>query len=375
MRRWAIVAATAGLAVLAAVGLYRVFAPDEVLTGATGELPAPPAAPDRGSGVVGTLPWAPLFVDDRLRVYATDRQVHADGPIDFRVQTTPYWSLRRWPTRVVGVVAAGDVVVSRWSDGELVALDARSGAERWRASGPATEGESGVGVAWAPPGLHVAGDLIVVVGGPGVLAYRTTDGGVAWSRPFDACVDRSFTTAAGQVAVVCSARITLLDPADGGDVTSLPAAGRVEPLGCAAAWSGCGGVRAGDQAWLLGAGTPVAAPALAGPDARLVDGLAISHVGRAVLARDARTGAERWTEVVAGAVVATQPGRVHLLTDDLELVTLDAATGAERSRFRYVAEDGAIDWDRGLSYAANGYLVTQRLHEPAYPYPMILAAT
>ncbi|WP_309246285.1 hypothetical protein [Verrucosispora sioxanthis] len=87
-------------------------------------------------GVTGRLPVAPLIVDGRLRVYAAPRQVYADQPVDSRSRRTPYWSFRRWPASLDAVVASGTTVVSRWSDGQLVAIDARTGRVAWRAAGP-----------------------------------------------------------------------------------------------------------------------------------------------------------------------------------------------------------------------------------------------
>jgi outer membrane protein assembly factor BamB len=358
MRRWAVAAAV--LAVLAAVGLYRLFAPDTVATAATGAFPPPPT---RGPGVVGTLPWMPLIVDGRLRVYADGRQVHADGPIDFRVQTTPYWSLRRWPARVEGIVAAGSAVVSRWSDGALVAVEARTGEVRWQVPDvPATA-------------VHTAGDLILLVTGTDVRAYRSSDGGLAWRQPAVGCGHDSFTAVAGLIGLACADTMRFLDTANGEERVAFDAAGPVTPLGCGAARSDCGGVRVGGRAWLLDARTPVEAPALAAAGVVLAGSTAVTATGAAVVGVDARTGAERWRVAADGAVIGAQPGRVHVLTGAHDLLTLDAADGAELSRFRYVADDGAVDWDPGTTYAADGYVATDRLHAPEYPYPVILAAT
>ena len=306
----------------------------------------------------------PLFVDGRLRVYRRRRQVHADGPIDFRVQNTPYWSLRRWPARVEGIVGAGATVVTRWSDGALVAVDARTGEVRWQVSDVAATG------------LHTAGDLIVAVTGSDVGAYRSSDGGRAWQRPAAGCGHDSFTAVAGLVGISCDGTIRFLDTANGEERVAFDAAGPVTPLGCGAARSDCGGVRVGGKAWLLDARTPVEAPALAAEGVVLAaagvvlaGATAVSASGAEVVAVDARTGAERWRRAADGSVIATQPGRVHVLTGAQELLTLDAATGAALSRFRYVADDGAVDWDPGTTYAADGYVATQRLHAPEIRTP------
>ncbi len=125
--------AAVGVAAAAGIIAYRVLAPAEVSTPARDDYPAR-SMPD--PGVTGRLPVAPLIVDGRLRVYAAPRQVYADQPVDSRSRRTPYWSFRRWPASLDAVVASGTTVVSRWSDGQLVAIDARTGRVAWRAAGP-----------------------------------------------------------------------------------------------------------------------------------------------------------------------------------------------------------------------------------------------
>ena len=80
-------------------------------------------------------------------------------------RVTPFWSYRRWPEQVAGVIAGdgptGPIVVSQWSDGELVALDARTGRVAWRAAGTAPDDgyagrRTGASTVYAPPGLHLA---------------------------------------------------------------------------------------------------------------------------------------------------------------------------------------------------------------------------
>ena len=67
----------------------------------------PDEAADGAAGVIGTLAAAPLIVDGRLRVYAATRQIRADAPVDARTQRSPFWSYRRWPAQLIGVVAVG----------------------------------------------------------------------------------------------------------------------------------------------------------------------------------------------------------------------------------------------------------------------------
>ncbi|GIF77886.1 outer membrane protein assembly factor BamB family protein [Asanoa siamensis] len=406
-----VVAVLAGLVLVAGAALvvYRVFAPGEVLAEPTSSYPAAPTA--RPPAVLGTLPAAPLIVDGRLRVIADKRQVRADGPVDSRYLNTPYWSFRRWPAELIGVVAAGGTVVTRWSDGEIVGLDPRTGRDVWRTKGqkpmiPAYAGRrTGAQTVYAPTGLFVSGDTVVVAGATGTRAYDAATGAESWQTPAAACPAGSpdptgFSTADGRVAVLraCDTAVRLFDVESGGagGTIDVPAKAVLEPLDCAGPRTACAGVRvdAGAQrgAWLLAGGeTRPAGRAddaggssarLAQPGAFLVGGLAVAVDGTAVTATD--DSGQRWQrDLGPGAtILAAAQGRVHLLTADRDLVTLDATTGAEISRFRYTYFAEKTDWVPGYSYASGGYLLTERLDEVAAqddadyyfdPQPVILA--
>ena len=420
-----IVAALAGLVLVAGAGfvVYRVFAPGEVFAEATSSYPSAPTA--KAPGVLGTLPSAPLIVDGRLRIVADKRQVRADGPVDSRYLNTPYWSFRRWPAQLIGVVVAGDTVVSRWSDGELVGLDSRTGAESWRANGikPLSDEydgrRTGAHTVYQPVGLFLAGDVVVTAGATETRAYDTATGTISWRVPAapQTCSvpeprdPAGFTTGDGRVAVSrdCDTEVTFLDAATGVPAGTLPlAAGPVtgavvEPLGCAAPRADCAGVRVGGAAWLFARSTATAGPegtpasaeigpaasGLARPGSSFVDGAAVSVSATEVVAVGATDGTPRWTHALdlpGAEILAVEPGRVHLLTADRDLVTLDTSTGDERSRFRYTYFEEETDWAPGFAYAADGFVVTERLAQPVSPpaddadyyfdpQPVILATT
>ncbi|SDY10904.1 PQQ-like domain-containing protein [Micromonospora pattaloongensis] len=388
-RRIAVIAAAAVVLLVAtAVIGYRVLAPTEVVTAARGGYPPPPTAQP---GVVARFPVAPLLVDGRLRVYAAKRQVRADGPIDAKAQVTPYWSYRRWPEQLVGVVADGATVLSRWSDGELVALDARSGRPVWRAAGPRPETpgyagrRTGALTVYAPAGLHTATardgrPVAVVTGEDGPRGFDLRSGAELWRG--DAACDRDgFTTRSGEYVTTdsCASPQTLRrrDVATGQPAPAWRPDGGgplvVEPLGCGVARSGCAAMRStsGDRArgWLLDGGAPVAAGVLDQPDAWLVGEAAVRRDGAELTARSVRTGAELWRRPVeAGTrVVAVQPGRVHLLTPGRDLVTIDVASGAERSRFVLRTGREKTNWAPGYGYAADGFVAVERLAQPVDP--------
>ncbi|MDG4822464.1 PQQ-binding-like beta-propeller repeat protein [Asanoa sp. WMMD1127] len=419
-----VVAVLAGLVLVAGAALvvYRVFAPGEVLAEPTSTYPVAPTP--RPPAVLGTLPAAPLIVDGRLRVVADKRQVRADGPVDSRYLNTPYWSFRRWPAELIGVVAAGGTVVTRWSDGELVGLDARTGRDVWRAKGekpavPEYAGRrTGAQTVYAPPGLFLSGDTVVVAGPTRTQAFALATGAPGWQQPAQPCPTRpdpsGFSTADGRVAVLraCDSAVRLFDVATGAaaGVLDLPAhmgpETVLDPLDCATPRTACAGVRvdsfAERNAWLFVNGeirpaglsddARIGRPApLAGPGAQLVGGLAVTVDGTAIVASGIDDRAERWRRELGDprlgdpdlTILAAADGRVYVLTADRDLVTLDGASGAVVSRFRYTYFAEKTDWRPGWSYAAGGYLLTERLDDLDAPddadyyfdpQPVILAA-
>ncbi|WP_326562208.1 outer membrane protein assembly factor BamB family protein [Micromonospora sp. NBC_01796] len=409
-RRPAVVALVAVLVVAAAaVVTFRVLAPAEVLTPARADYPAPVRA---ATGVVGTLASAPLIVDGRLRVYATARQIRADEPVDARTRRTPYWSYRRWPAELIGIVASGTTVVSRWSDGDLVALDARTGRIRWRADGPPPghgyDGRrTGASTVYTPAGLIPATGsggraVLVVIGGSGLRGLDLSDGHELWRIDIDgSCRAGALTTTAGQLVTVdaCASpqvaefhdvetgrMVNRWRPEDAGPELA------VVPVGCGNGGSNCPALRttsAGNsRGWLVDRGEPTPMPLLDPTEAVLEGDVALTPSGNELVARSVREGTELWRRTGPGPmrIVAVQPGLVHLLTDGHELITLNSTTGAQRSSFPLVAGDEVVPWRPGFAYAADGFVAVERLAQAAppdaadaqfyaAPQPVILAAS
>ncbi|MET8120162.1 PQQ-binding-like beta-propeller repeat protein [Micromonospora sp. NPDC005189] len=393
-RRRLVMAVAALLATAAvAVIVHRVLAPAEVSTVARADYPAA-ARPD--AGVVGRLPVAPLIVDARLRVYAAHRQVYADRPVDGKYRTTPYWSYRRWPAELTGVVASGSTVVSRWSDGQLVALDAPTGRVLWRTDGPEpTDGgavvrRTGAATVWNPRGLQLTDlpdgrTVLVATGDAQARGVELSGGRELWRVDLPgSCRSDVGTTASGQLIGLdtCAgpATVEFRDAATGvvrerwrppGGPDELV----VTPLGCRTDRSDCLALRtagpgdAGGRGWLLGAGEPVAAPALDPAGTTLVGEQAVVVLDGVAVGRSARTGAELWRSADLGTarVLAGQPGRVHLLTEANDLVTLDPVTGTQLSRFSLnVGRDGT-GWAPGAVAVEGGYVAIERLRKPVDP--------
>nr|MDT0662700.1 PQQ-binding-like beta-propeller repeat protein [Micromonospora sp. DSM 115978] len=426
------VAVIAGLAVLALAAsgaiAYRVLAPAEVLTLPARDYPAGPAAPP---GVVGTLNAAPLLVDGRLRVYATTRRVWSDAPVDAATRRTPYWAYRRWPAQVVGVATSGTTVISRWSDGEVVALDAPTGRIAWRIGGQTTGQEyagrrTGASTVYAPAGLHTArtGDgraVLLLTDDAAARGIDPATGRELWRAADEAgCRTDPMTTTAGQFAVVD--RCVIPPVVEFRDAATGQVTGRwrppgaspdltIEPVGCRVARSECpafrtaptppgggtppaDGTSPGDggatRGWLAGDPTapaaPTPAPALDSPESTLVDGVAIVVDGEQIVGRPPTGAGELWRWSEPGRVLAVQPGRVHLRLDSRDLANLDPRTGRELSRFPLTQGRDSTAWVPGLAYASNGFLAVERLTPPVEPdapnsryylaaQPVILAAS
>ncbi|MEN3306559.1 MAG: hypothetical protein V7603_2761 [Micromonosporaceae bacterium] len=383
------------LLVAAAIG-YRAFEPRDTLDSAQSPYPARVPATPR---LYGSILDTPLVVDGRLRVYAAQREVWADQPVDFRSSLSPFWAYRRWPATLLGVVAVGTTVVSRWSDGDLVALDATRGTIAWRVRAPTVAGSylgrrTGAATVYQPAGMYTAGSVVIVVGDTGTRAFDAPSGRPLWTKTVPRCGSHAYFTGVGVfVAVARCEGASTVDVFDAGTGKALawPAlGGDVEPVSCAVGRSGCRGARTPGHAWVIGAdGALTAAPALVGAGSWLVDGVVVGPGPDGTVTGRAAGGRQLWSwpltgPVPAGArVVAVEQGAVHLLTDDRYLISVDPADGLELSRLPLIdVENGRFD--PGYVYAADRYVFVERRKagaKPAdpdsryyYPSPNVLVA-
>jgi hypothetical protein len=326
----------------AALTGWRVLGPAEVLDPATTPYPA---AASPAPGVLGRTNVAPLIVDGRIRVYAAERQVKADAPADAKALMTARWSFRRWPEQLAGVVASGTTVVSRWSDGELVAIDARTGSIRWRAPGPAAgdfQGHrTGAQTVWAPPGLHVGAGAVVVSGGGSQAAYELSSGTRRWTAR-EACPD-GFTTAGGHL--VCPTGV--LNLTTGAAVESWAGAGPYTSLGCDVAASNCAAVRdSAGQGWLTDTPAPRRAAVLDD-----LDSTAVRNPAGAV-AVPGRPDAQ---------VLGASNGNLVLLRPDRHLLEVDPRTGATLTDFALAVGTERLTWKPGRWQVTGGFVAIERL--------------
>jgi len=352
----------------------RVFRPTDTLDVAHGRYPAPAPATDR---FYGELLAAPLIVDDRIRVYAAANRVWADGPVDAKMTTSAYWAFRRWPAVLVGVVVAGDRVVSRWSDGEVVAQRPDTGAVLWRASvGARTrvyEGRrTGAKTVYDPPDLATATapdgqPVVVATGVDEVTGLDADSGAVRWRHRTSGeqrCA-QVFTGPGIVVSVGCQpSTVDVWDAGTGAARTWPDLPGAVTPVGCAVGRSQCTGVVGAGHGWVIGpAGTLTAAAGLTDRGDRLSGDTVVRVEGGDVVTYDAVSGARRWSRPADDAVVlAVEPGVVHLLTPDHHVVSLELGTGDERSRiYAHIPDTHDLPWVAGYAYASDGYVVIERL--------------
>jgi hypothetical protein len=271
-----IMAAALLLVVSGLIG-WRVLAPAEL--SASARTPTPPTPSTELLGVTSRLNVAPLIVDGTVRVYAAKHQVRADGPVTARAVYTARWSFRRWPEQLSAVVASGTTVVTRWSDGKLVAIDARTGKEIWRADGPDAPGyaghRTGAAAVWDPPGLRTATGTVLVTEGQTLSGYAVSTGQSLWRATVPAGCVEGFTTSGN--AYLCATGV--YDTTSGAALTGWPA-GPYSPVGCGT--SGCEAFRDGaGQGWLVTTAEPRRAPALDDPLATIVAGVVITatHAG------------------------------------------------------------------------------------------------
>ena len=226
-----------------AVVVYRVLAPHEQLTQPTGAYPEAVVVTDERP--FSELRAAPLVIEGRLRVYAEKWRVWSDSPVGERYESTPYWAFRRWPAQVVGVISAqaptGPTVVTQWSDGQLIALDARHGTVAWRAQvaepGRGYDGRrTGASVVYEPRSLVTArtgaGPVLVVSGRDAVSAFDASTGAALWQRPMPGGCEPHAWTGHGVVVLpdCAGTTLTLVRATDGTELgTWRPATGTDRP--------------------------------------------------------------------------------------------------------------------------------------------------
>jgi outer membrane protein assembly factor BamB len=373
------------LVVLAASGLiaYRVFAPHEMLTQPS--VPYPDVQVITDDRPFSELRAAPLVVDGRLRVYAEQYRVWSDAPVGDRYETTPYWSFRRWPAQVVGVLLAptsggGTVVVSQWSDGEIVAIDARRGVIAWRDTAPIADSRTYDGRRTGAADVYTPRSLItvrapdrtdVLLTAPGqMIAFDASTGERRWQRDLGPDCEPAAWTGAGLVVVpACSSKeVKFLDAGSGQDrggwASPDPATAPAPGL-CEHNRTECRVVTVGFHTWLLGAdGQLTSVPDLE-RGAQLAGERVIYQTGLGVAARRITDQDPLWNWQGRGQLIAADTAGVYLLTDDRTVLELSPATG--RLAGVGCAAESDQNWQLGHVYPAGTgtYLALERVNRGA----------
>lgn len=369
IRKYGVVAGLVAVAVLlTAFAGVRVFAPTDTLERASGPYPAPAKADDV---FYGELLHAPLFVADRIRVYAAANRVWADGPVDAAMTTSAYWALRRWPAQLVGVAVVADrVVVSQWSDGEVIAQRPDTGAVAWRTKAgvraSAYQGRrTGAIPVYDPPDLVTATTsdgrhVVVAVGHDTMTALDPDSGAVLWHAPSCAAP----FSVPGAVACAGPSTVDVRDAGTGTPRSWPDLHGATHPMGCAVGRSECTGLAGdGTPGWLVGTdGTPSPAAGITGPGDKLVGHTVVRVEGGDLVAYEAVSGTKAWSVPAGGAVVlAVGRGVVYTLVRH-DVVTRDLSTGYVRSRiYALVPDTNDKPWVAGYAYAHDGYVVIERV--------------
>ena len=355
------------LALVAAsvVVFQRVLRPAELLEPGSADYPQLAAFKPN---ITGRMALAPLMVDGRMRVYAAKRQIRADGPIASKSIYTPHWSFRRWPQQLNGVVASGTMVISRWSDGQLVAIDGLTGRIAWRAPGPPAGGytghRTGAVTVWDPPGLHLANGSVVVSSGRELASYDVTTGSRRFTISVPAGCTDGFTTAGGRYVCPTGA----YDVATGQPVASWPA-GPYTPLGCAVAASLCAGLRDGaSQGWRVDAAAPGRLAQLDQPGSTFFDGVVVSPTSDGRLeSSNLRTGVHRL--LPGGQVLGMSRGRLLILLPSMRLRVVDLATGEVVIQIWLAVSKQELGWKLGHYQVVAGHIAMERLSRPGPANP------
>ncbi|MET7396404.1 PQQ-binding-like beta-propeller repeat protein [Dactylosporangium sp. NPDC005572] len=405
------------IVVLSAMGItsYRTLKPAETVSSAKRPVPSPEPIK---SIQYGELPSAPLIVEGRLRVYTEQRRVFADTPVTALREMTPHWAYRRWPAEVVSVVAVEkpasgvglSVVITKWSDGEIVALDAEKGDIVWQVRIEPADGETfkgrrtGAKTMYEPEDLFVTASavdkqpVVIATGKDTAYAIDPSDGHLRWTKSFAAqpgCRSNDWTgTDAYFVKDTCSkpATLEIYDAATGVMLNTWRPPGAsigpdnvtnwfLEPTSCQLGRSGCAVFKAaptGDVVsfadaaagvgsltptyWSLGADHLVRPEPVVDKDTIVVVGDTVAQqvTGGYVWAFSRTTGQRLWMSEVAGALIGGDQRNMYIINNEYQLLVLNLETGAVTSstELRIRPEDKFVYSEY---YLHSGYLVVERL--------------
>ena len=397
---------------------YRTLKPAETVSRATRPLPSPEPIE---AIQYGELHSAPLIVEGRLRVYAEQRRVFADTPVTAIREMTPHWAYRRWPAEVVAVTTVEktstggplSVVITKWSDGAVVALDASTGESIWQgrvepvAGGTFQGRRTGASTVYTPDDLFVTASsvtkrpIVIATGKDQAVAFDPWTGFVRWQRTFTehpGCHESDWTgetTYLVKDSCATPATLEIFDAESGSRLARWRPPGAsigpanvanwfLQPASCAQGLSGCrlfkaaatgDAVSFSDAAAGLGKITPtywrpaadgtVAALPAADKDTVFLSGetLVEQVFTGYIWAFSAGSGQRLWTSEVAGRLVTADERNAYIINSEYQLIVLNLLTGAVTSstELRIRPEDR---WVYKYAYLHDGYLAVERLQTP-----------
>ncbi|MEU4681147.1 PQQ-binding-like beta-propeller repeat protein [Micromonospora sp. NPDC023737] len=390
----AVVAAAVALVSCISVPLL-VLRPGSRLSPAEVPYPAPAAA---SVGVVAQLRAAPLILDGRLRVFATQNDVWAE-PLTAPDGTDSYWSYHRWPAEVVGVVAFGaagtapPVVVVKWSDGLLVALRADSGDIAWTTRVQTKDSDEYWGRRTGTRTVYGDGTLfslysarsgsspvVISSGDTEVDAFDPISGRQLWSVDLPTCHGVDWTGEQVFATILCSNGVHTIHLYDAGtgrllgtwvppwlSASSTPAQRSwIRWLtACRTESSECQGFQIRrDETWRIHAdGSVTKEPVVSSDiDDRVAGDVVVRRTDGRLTGLRRDTGGQMWQiPLDSRRAIAADAGTVYLLTSANDLACVDGRTGTVRAT---VPLPGA-GWTAYSMYATDGFVVIERLNPDA----------
>jgi hypothetical protein len=397
------------------VTAYRTLKPADTANTATAPVPS---APSPEAIQYGELAAAPLIVEGRLRIYAEQRRVYADTPVTATRVSTPHWSFRRWPAELLSIMSIEkssdggpvSVVVTKWSDGVVVGIDASVGKAIWQErveieSGQTFQGRrDGANTVYRPIGIFTSASsishrpVVIVNGKDQAVGFDPWTGKILWTHLFTAhpgCHGVSWTGPTTYLAKDSCAAPAILEVFDAGTGRKLsqwrPSGASLgppnvsnwylQPASCELGSSNCAlfkaaatGDAVGFTAAADGLGKITPNYYQAGPDGKITpqpyaDKDVVFSVGGNLVKQvsndyvwnvSASTGKRLWMSEVAGRLIAVDTGNVYLINAEYQLLVLNLQTGAVTSstELRIRPDD---EWVFKETYLHDGYLAVERL--------------
>ena len=271
-------------------------------------------------------------------------------------------------------------MVTQWSDGEVIAIDARRGVIAWRDSAaiaPSREyggRRTGAAVVYQPQSLltaQAADRTVILVTGPKEMAaFDAGTGQALWRRNLPAECEPVSWTGAGMVVVPECGNTTIrfFDVVTGnerGQWTSPDPAIAPSPALCELHRTECRLVVVKFQTWLLGDATLTKVPSLE-RNAQLAGERVVYQTGIGVAARRLTDETPLWSWQGRGQLIAADSAGVYLLTEERTVLELSPATG-HLVAVGCASSEPNEDWKVGHIYPTGSgtYLALERVNKRA----------